>query len=38
MKQSKQSIVDYVKDYLPWRVHYEKGVGITAGSTKYPYF
>jgi len=30
----KSTIIDYVKDFLPWRVHYEKGITVTAGSTK----
>jgi len=32
--QFKQTIIDYIKDYLPWRVHHEKGVIVTAGSTQ----
>ena len=32
--QFKQTIIDYIKDYLPWRVHYKKGVTVTAGSTQ----
>ena len=32
--QFKQTIIDYVRDYLPWRVHYQKGVTVTAGSTQ----
>ena len=32
--QFKRTIIDYIKDYLPWRVHYEKGVTVTAGSTQ----
>ena len=25
---------DYIKESLPWRVHYKNGVTITAGSTQ----
>ena len=32
--QLKQSVIDYVKEYLPWRVHHEKGVIVTAGSAQ----
>jgi len=32
--QFKQTIIDYVRDYLPWRVHHEKGITVTAGSTQ----
>jgi len=32
--QFKKTIIDYIKDYLPWRVHFEKGVILTAGSTQ----
>jgi len=32
--QFKQTIIDYIKDYLPWRVHHKKGVTVTAGSTQ----
>ena len=32
--QFKQTIIDYVQGFLPWRVHHEKGVTITAGSTQ----
>ncbi len=32
--QFKQTIIDYIKESLPWRVHYKKGVTITAGSTQ----
>ena len=32
--QFKQTVIDYIKDYLPWRVHYKKGVTVTAGSTQ----
>lgn len=32
--QFKKTIIDYVEDYLPWRVHYKKGITVTAGSTK----
>jgi hypothetical protein len=30
----KKSIIDYVKDFLPWRVHHKKGITVTAGSTQ----
>ena len=30
----KEKIIDYVKESLPWRVHYKKGVTVTAGSTQ----
>lgn len=30
----KRTITDYIEDFLPWRVHYKRGVTITAGSTK----
>jgi len=30
----KKQIIDYIKEMLPWRVHHEKGVVVTAGSTK----
>jgi hypothetical protein len=30
----KETIINYVKESLPWRVHYKKGVIITAGNTK----
>lgn len=30
----KQTIINYVQDFLPWRVHHEKGVTVTAGSTQ----
>lgn len=32
--QFKHSIVDYIKEMLPWRVHYKKGVTVTAGSSQ----
>ncbi len=32
--QFKQTIIDYIKELLPWRVHYKNGVTITAGSTQ----
>jgi hypothetical protein len=32
--QFKQTIIDYVRDYLPWRVHHKKGITVTAGSTQ----
>jgi len=32
--QLKQSVIDYIKKYLPWRVHHEKGIIVTAGSTQ----
>ena len=32
--QFKKTIVDYVKIFLPWRVHYKKGITVTAGSTQ----
>ncbi len=30
----KKTIIDHIKEMLPWRVHYKKGITITAGSTK----
>lgn len=30
----KQTIVDYIEESLPWRVHCKKGITITAGSTQ----
>jgi hypothetical protein len=30
----KQTIVDYIEEFLPWRVHCKKGVTVTAGSTQ----
>ena len=30
----KKTIVDYVKESLPWRVHYKKGITLTAGNTQ----
>ena len=30
----KQTIIDYVKEFLPWRVHHQKGITITAGNTQ----
>ncbi len=30
----KITIMDYIRDYLPWRVHHEKGITVTAGSTQ----
>jgi hypothetical protein len=32
--QFKKTIIDYVRDYLPWRVHHEKGITVTTGSTQ----
>ena len=32
--QFKKKITQYIKDFLPWRIHYKKGTIITAGSTK----
>jgi hypothetical protein len=32
--QFKQTIIDHIKDFLPWRVHHEKGITVTAGSTQ----
>ncbi len=32
--QFEKTIMDYVRDYLPWRVHHKKGVTVTAGSTQ----
>ncbi len=32
--QFKQKIIDHVKIFLPWRVHHEKGITVTAGSTQ----
>ncbi len=32
--QFKKKISDYIRDFLPWRIHYQKGITITAGSTK----
>ena len=32
--QFQTKIIQYIKDFLPWRVHHKKGVTITAGSTK----
>ena len=28
------SVTQYIKEMLPWRVHYKKGVSVTAGSTQ----
>ena len=28
------TIIDYIRNFLPWRVHYKKGITITAGSTQ----
>ena len=30
----KLTIIDYIEEFLPWRVHCKKGVTITAGSTQ----
>jgi len=30
----KKKIQDYIKNFLPWRVHHKKGITVTAGSTK----
>ncbi len=32
--QFEKKIMDYIEDFLPWRIHYKKGIIITAGSTK----
>ncbi len=32
--QFKKRVTDYIKEMLPWRVHYKKGVTVTAGSTQ----
>ncbi len=32
--QFKQTIIDYIKESLPWRVHYKNGVTVTTGSTQ----
>ena len=32
--QFKKKIIDYVRNFLPWRVHHKKGITVTAGSTK----
>jgi hypothetical protein len=32
--QFKKKISDYIRDFLPWRIHHKKGIIITAGSTK----
>lgn len=32
--QFKKTIIDYVRDFLPWRVHHTKGITVTAGSTQ----
>ena len=32
--QFNQTIIDYVQDFLPWRIHHKKGIEITAGSTQ----
>ncbi len=32
--QFKQTIIDYIKESLSWRVHYKNGVTVTAGSTQ----
>ena len=32
--QFKQTIINYIKESLPWRVYHEKGVTITAGNTQ----
>lgn len=28
------SVTEFIKEMLPWRVHYKKGVSVTAGSTQ----
>ncbi len=30
----KLTIIDYIEEFLPWRVHCKKGITITAGSTQ----
>jgi len=30
----KLTIIDYIEEFLPWRVHCKKGVTVTAGSTQ----
>lgn len=30
----KHTIVEYIEESLPWRVHFKKGITITAGSTQ----
>jgi len=32
--QFKKRVTDYIKEMLPWRIHYKKGVTVTAGSTQ----
>ncbi|MEA2028780.1 MAG: transposase, partial [Campylobacterota bacterium] len=32
--QFKKTVIDYIKESLPWRVHYKKGITVTAGSTQ----
>lgn len=32
--ESKETIVAYIKKMLPWRVHFKKGVTLSAGSTQ----
>jgi len=32
--QFERTITNYIRDFLPWRIHYKKGITITAGSTK----
>ncbi|MBD3843178.1 MAG: transposase [Campylobacterales bacterium] len=32
--QLKQTVIDYIKDFLPWRVHHKKGITVTAGNTQ----
>ena len=32
--QFKLTVVDYIEEFLPWRVHCKKGVTVTAGSTQ----
>ena len=32
--QFQKRIIDYVKEFLSWRVHYKKGVTVTTGSTQ----
>ena len=33
-RQFKKTVIDYVKEFLPWRIHHEKGVIVTIGSTQ----
>jgi len=32
--EHKKTIIDYIKEFLPWRVHHEKGVIVTSNSAK----